>query len=237
MSTRVLVIDDDAAIRRVVGTGLRARGYDVSEAATAQDGLDAVTLGAAELVILDLGLPDGDGIEVCRTLREYSKVPVIVLSVERTDKRKIEALDAGADDFITKPFSMGELLARMRAALRRIEVAESDPVIQVGPLRVDRRAHRVTVDDTEVELTDTEYRVLVALVEHPGRVLTHQMLLDRVWGPGYGQDLHYLRVYVSRLRRKIEADPRAPRLIVTVPRAGYRIEPFEEPAQPGPRGR
>ncbi|MBY5162659.1 response regulator [Salsipaludibacter albus] len=229
MTIRVLVVDDDDAIRRVVGTGLRARGYDVAEAASAEAGLSAIAKVSPDLVILDLGLPDGDGIDVCATMREFSTAPVIVLSVERTDHRKIEALDAGADDFVTKPFSMGELLARMRAALRRTEVPDSDPVIEVGPLTVDRGARRVTVGRRDVDLTDTEYRVLVALAEHPGRVLTHTMLLDRVWGPGYARDLHYLRVYVSRLRRKLEHDPSAPELIVTVPRAGYRLEILDAP--------
>ncbi len=227
MNTHILIIDDDNAIRRVVGTGLRARGYAVTDAANANDGLAAVATVGPDLIILDLGLPDGDGMDVCRALREFSTAPVIVLSVERTDRRKIEALDAGADDFITKPFSMGELLARIRAALRRIDVPESNPVIEVGPLTVDRSAHRVTIAGHEVDLTDTEYRVLVALAQHPGRVLTHKMLLETVWGPGYGRDLHYLRVYVSRLRRKIETDPRTPELIVTIPRAGYRLEPID----------
>lgn len=224
MSWRVLVVDDDPAIRRVVATGLRARGYEVCETATAALGLGAVATEAPDLVVLDLGLPDGDGIEVCRRLREFSKVPVIVLSVETTDHRKIEALDAGADDFVTKPFSMGELLARLRAAQRRVAPTQEDPVLRVGPVVVDRAARRVRVDGVEIELTDTEYRILVALAEQPGRVLTHTMLLDRVWGPGYTAELHYLRVYVNRLRHKIERDPGAPALLVTVPRAGYRLE-------------
>ncbi len=224
MTWRVLVIDDDRAIRRVVTTGLRARGYEIREAATAVDGLGAVATESPDLVVLDLGLPDGDGIEVCRRLREFSDVPVIVLSVETTDHRKIEALDAGADDFVTKPFSMGELLARMRAAQRRVAPAQEDPVLRVGPVAVDRAARRVRVDGVDVELTDTEFRILVALAEQPGRVLTHTMLLDRVWGPGYTEEVHYLRVYVNRLRHKIERDPGAPRLLVTVPRAGYRLE-------------
>lgn len=224
MSWLVLVVDDDPAIRRVVATGLRARGYEVCEAATAASGLGAVATEAPDLVVLDLGLPDGDGIEVCRRLREFSEVPVIVLSVETTDHRKIEALDAGADDFVTKPFSMGELLARLRAAQRRVAPTHQDPVLRVGPVAVDRAARRVHVAGVEVELTDTEYRILVALAEQPGRVLTHTMLLDRVWGPGYTGELHYLRVYVNRLRHKIERDPGAPALLVTVPRAGYRLE-------------
>ena len=221
---RVLVVDDDVAIRRVVATGLRARGYEVLEAGTASDGLGAVATETPDLVVLDLGLPDGDGIDVCRRIREFSSVPVIVLSVETTDHRKIEALDAGADDFVTKPFSMGELLARLRAARRRVVEPDDDPVLAVGPLRIDRAAHQVSLAGDPVELTDTEYRILVALAEQPGRVLTHHMLLERVWGPGYDRELHYLRVYVNRLRRKIEPDPGTPHLLVTVPRAGYRLE-------------
>ena len=226
MSSRVLVVDDDAAIRRVVATGLRARGYEVVEASTAEAGLGAVATEAPDLVVLDLGLPDGDGVGVCRRLREFSQVPVIVLSVETTDDRKIEALDAGADDFVTKPFSMGELLARIRAAQRRVPVAREGLVVTVGRLAIDRAARRVTIDGAEVELTDTEYRILLALAEQPGRVFTHTMLLDRVWGPGYAAEVHYLRVYVNRLRRKLEPDPTSPRLLVTVPRAGYRLEAF-----------
>lgn len=234
MSWRVLVVDDDPAIRQVVATGLRARGYEVVEAVTAADGLGAVAVESPDLVVLDLGLPDGDGVDVCRRLREFSTVPVIVLSVETTDHRKIEALDAGADDFVTKPFSMGELLARLRAAQRRAVPTSEDPVVRVGPLAIDRAARRVMVSGRDVELTDTEYRVLVALAENPGRVLTHAMLLDRVWGPGYADEVHYLRVYVNRVRRKIEADPASPRLLVTVPRAGYRLEATSD-ASDGPR--
>lgn len=222
-STRVLVIDDDA-IRRVVTTGLRARGYEVVEAATAGEGLGAVATALPDLAVLDLGLPDGDGVDVCRRLRDFSDVPVIVLSVETTDHRKIEALGAGADDFVTKPFSMGELLARLRAASRRVQPSHEDPVLQVGPLRLDRHARRVTLDGAPVELTDTEYRILLALAEESGRVLTHTMLLDRVWGPGYRSEVHYLRVYINRLRAKLEPDRTSPRLLVTVPRAGYRLE-------------
>jgi two-component system, OmpR family, KDP operon response regulator KdpE len=224
MTTRVLVVDDDVAIRRVVATGLTARGYEVLEAATTVDGLAAAAVDRPELIILDLGLPDGDGIEVCRRVREFSRVPIIVLSVETSDHRKIDALDAGADDFVTKPFSMPELLARMRAALRRVEQAADDPVLSLGDIHIDRAAHRVTVDDTEVELTDTEYRILLVLAENAGRVLTHDALLARVWGPGYDRERHYLRVYVNRLRRKLPFAPDSGHTLTTVPRAGYRLD-------------
>ncbi|MBS3940249.1 MAG: response regulator transcription factor [Actinobacteria bacterium] len=224
MTTCVLVIDDDPAIRRVVATGLTARGYGVIEAATAADGLGAAAVDAPDLILLDLGLPDGDGVEVCRRIREFSTSPVIVLSVETTDRRKIEALDAGADDFLVKPFSMPELLARMRASLRRIPVGPTDPVLRLGDLAIDRAAHRVSVGGESVELTDTEYRILLVLAEHAGRLLTHDALLLRVWGPGYDRELHYLRVYINRLRRKVPFGPGSGRSLITVPRAGYRLD-------------
>jgi two-component system, OmpR family, KDP operon response regulator KdpE len=221
---RVLVVDDDQAIRRVVTTGLRARGYEVVEAATAADGLGSAAVESPDLVVLDLGLPDGDGVEVCRRLREFSAAPVIVLSVETTDRRKIEALDAGADDFVVKPFSMPELLARMRAAMRRVPTPTVDPVIHLGGIVVDRAARRVTTAGEPVELTDTEFRILVALAENAGRVLTHDALLLRVWGPGYDREVHYLRVYINRLRRKLPFGPGAGQTLTTVPRAGYRLD-------------
>jgi two-component system, OmpR family, KDP operon response regulator KdpE len=224
MMNRVLVVDDDVAIRRVVATGLTARGYEVIEATTTADGLAAAATDSPELIILDLGLPDGDGVEVCRRVREFSRVPIIVLSVETSDHRKIDALDAGADDFVTKPFSMPELLARMRAALRRVEQPDDDPVLTLGDIRIDRAARRVTVEDVEVDLTDTEYRILVVLAEHAGRVMTHDALLARVWGPGYDRERHYLRVYVNRLRRKLPFAPGSGHTLTTVPRAGYRLD-------------
>lgn len=224
MTPRVLVIDDDLAIRRVVATGLQARGYDVIEAATAGDGLAAIALDSPDLVILDLGLPDGDGVEVCRRLREFSSVPVLVLSVETSDHRKIEALDAGADDFVVKPFSMPELLARLRAALRRVPTETRAPVLQIGDISIDRAGRRVTVDGQAVELTDTEYRILLVLAENAGRLLTHDALLLQVWGPGYDRERHYLRVYVNRLRRKLPFAPGSGHTLTTVPRAGYRLD-------------
>jgi len=224
MKARVLVVDDDIAIRRVVATGLTARGYDVVEAATMTDGLAASAVGRPELIILDLGLPDGDGIDLCRRVREFSRAPIIVLSVETSDHRKIDALDAGADDFVTKPFSMPELLARIRAALRRVEQPDADPVLTLGDLRIDRAAHRVLIGEAEVDLTDTEYRILLVLAEHAGRVLTHDALLVKVWGPGYDHERHYLRVYVNRLRHKLPFAPGSGHTLTTVPRAGYRLD-------------
>lgn len=224
MTTRVLIVDDDRAIRRVVATGLQARGYDVVETATALDGLSSAAVDAPDLIILDLGLPDGDGVEVCRRLREFSTAPVIVLSVETSDHRKIEVLDAGADDFLVKPFSMPELLARIRAALRRVPVEERSPVLDMGDLQVDRAARRVTVGGQVIDLTDTEYRILLVLAENAGRLLTHDALLLQVWGPGFDRERHYLRVYVNRLRRKLPFAAGSGHALTTVPRAGYRLD-------------
>ena len=228
MTTRVLIVDDDPAIRRVVATGLHARGYDVVEAATAADGLGAAAIEAPDLIVLDIGLPDGDGVEVCRRVREFSSCPVIVLSVETTDRRKIAALDAGADDFVVKPFSMPELLARMRAALRRLPHPAPDPILHLGHLTLDRAAHVVTISGRVVDLTDTEYRILLVLAENAGRLLTHDTLLMRVWGPGYDRELHYLRVYVNRLRRKLGFAPGSGLALTTVPRAGYRLDVVDD---------
>ncbi len=224
MTPRVLVIDDDAAIRRVITTGLQARGYDVIEAATAGDGLGSAAVEAPDLVILDLGLPDADGVELCRRLREFSEVPVVVLSVETSDHRKIEALDAGADDFVVKPFSMPELLARMRAALRRVPTEAEASVLTLGDIHIDRAAHRVLLEGQAVDLTDTEYRILVVLAENTGRLLTHDSLLLKVWGPGFDRERHYLRVYVNRLRHKLPFAPGSGHTLTTVPRAGYRLD-------------
>lgn len=228
---RIVVIDDDVAIRRVLEMGLRARGYRATVAATGEEGLGAVAVEDPDVVVLDLGLPDLDGVEVCRQIRTWSDVPIIVLSAHGAEDRKIEALDEGADDFVTKPFSMRELLARIRVALRhrqRLERSAADEddhtAIEIGDLVIDRTAHRVTVAGGEVELTSKEYAIVEYLARNAGRVITHDALLAAVWGPGYTDEVHYLRVYVSRLRRKLESDPDHPRLLVTLPRVGYRLE-------------
>lgn len=230
MSPRILVVDDEPAMRRVLGTGLRARGYEVDLVGNGGHALEVAALEDPDVVILDLGLPDLDGVEVCRRLRGWSEVPIIVLSAHGEEARKVEALDEGANDFVTKPFSMPELLARIRVALRyKIGDESSEHEVQVGRVRIDLSALRAFVDGEPVDLTDTEFRILVELVRNVGKVVTHQMLLRAVWGPGYQEELHYLRVYVSRLRKKIEPDPVSPRLLVTVPRVGYRLEPGEPP--------
>jgi len=231
----VLVIDDDPSIRRVLETGLRARGYGSVTADGGQAGLGIAAIEQPDVVVLDLGLPDIDGVEVCRQIRSWSNVPIIVLSAHGAEDRKIEALDEGADDFVTKPFSMKELLARIRVALRHRELQRpsdsasgTEPsVLHVGQVTLDMAAHRVTVADKPVELTEKEFDILAHLVRNVGRVVTHDGLLTAVWGPGYEDETHYLRVYVNRLRNKLEPDPRHPRLLVTLPRVGYRIDPPE----------
>jgi two-component system KDP operon response regulator KdpE len=216
-------VDDERAIRRFLRASLTAQGYHVFEAATAQEGLGAAATVRPDLIILDLGLPDQDGVTVTTQLREWSKVPILILSVRGQDEDKIAALDAGADDYLTKPFGMGELLARIRVAMRHAAQPADEPVITAGDLTVDMAHRLVTVDGREVSLTPIEYTLLKALALHAGKVLTHRQLLREVWGPGYDQDANLLRVNISKLRHKIEADPARPRYIVTEPGVGYRV--------------
>jgi two-component system KDP operon response regulator KdpE len=221
---RILVVDDDPPIRKVLKTVLKAHGYAVSEAENGQEALRTSAESRPDLILLDLGLPDLDGIEVTRRLREWTQVPVIVLSVREKESDKIRALDAGADDYLTKPFGMGELLARIRVSLRRLgPVDGSDPVFQMGDLRVDFSRRQVTVAGQEVSLTPTEYEILRELIHHQGKVLTHRHLLRTVWGDGYEYQAHLLRVNVSNLRRKIEPDPTRPEYIRTESGVGYRL--------------
>jgi two-component system KDP operon response regulator KdpE len=228
-SSRVLVVDDEPQIRRFLRTSLSAHGYRVIEAAC---GRDAITLAATEqpeVVLLDLGLPDIDGLEVIQRLREWSTVPIIVVSVRGQEAEKIAALDQGADDYVTKPFGMGELLARIRTALRHRWQADIDaPVWHTGGLTVDLVRRVVTVAGREVKLTPKEYDLLRVLVTHAGKVVTHQHLLREVWGPGAVHETPYLRVYVGQLRQKIEADPTQPRYLLTEPGVGYRLRPSDE---------
>jgi two-component system KDP operon response regulator KdpE len=227
----VLVVDDEPGIARVLTAALAARGHRVAVAATGTDALSETAHLGPAVVILDLGLPDLDGIEVCRRLRQWTDVPVIVLTAEGAEARKIEALDAGADDYVTKPFSTPELLARVRVALRhrRVVGVEDDAVLRVGAIEIDVPRHRVTVHGDEVDLTPKEFAFLTALARHPGRVLTHRTLLQQVWGPEYGTETQYLRVYASQLRKKLGDDPAAPHLM-TEPGVGYRLV---EPSPPG----
>ena len=221
----VLVIDDDPPIRRFLKAGLGNEGYTFVEAATGQEGVTQAATRAPDLVLLDLGLPDIDGFEVVRRIREWSQVPIIVLSARGQEGDKIRALDSGADDYVTKPFSMGELNARMRVALRhRNTTAEGESgVLTALDLQIDLARRRVTVGDVDVRLTPIEYRLLATLARHAGRVLTHEHLLREVWGPGYTSQTHYLRVYMAQLRHKIERDPARPRLLLTEPGVGYRL--------------
>jgi two-component system KDP operon response regulator KdpE len=221
--TSVLVVDDERQILRALKAGLAVHGYDVSTAETGQAGLDAVAIGAPDCVILDLGLPDIDGTEVIRRVRAWSDVPVIVLSVRDAGSDKVQALDAGADDYVNKPFAMDELLARMRALLRRIKVPEAaPPVLRFDDLEVDLERALVRKGGEPVRLTPTEYALLQQFVSNPGKLLTHRWLLRQVWGYGYGEESHYLRIYVRQLRRKIGDDAAAPRYISTEPGMGYR---------------
>ena len=220
---RVLVVDDEVAIKRFLRVALNGEGFIVLEAGTGQEALLALTLERPDLVLLDLGLPDMDGVEVTRRLREWSQVPVIILSVREQETDKIAALDAGADDYLTKPFGVGELLARIRTVLRRQAAGSSEPVFTLGDLKVDLANRLVTVDGREVQLTPTEYDLLRALVIQAGKVLTNHQLLRLVWGEGY-DDLHILRVNISNLRHKIEPDPSRPTYIHTESGVGYRLK-------------
>ncbi len=229
MGLRVLVVDDDPQIRRAVQTSLRARGYEVLSAGNGEAALDELATEAIDLVILDLSLPGMDGHEVIRRLRAFSEVPVLVLSVRESQDDKIAALDAGADDYVTKPFSIGELLARMRAVERRSHAEPSEAVLLFGNLEVDLARQLVRTRGERIKLTPTEHRLLEAFVTHPGKLLTHRWLLSRVWGPGYVSETHYVRIYVRALRRKLGEDPSRPRFIVTEPGLGYRWMPEPTP--------
>jgi two-component system KDP operon response regulator KdpE len=221
----VLVVDDEPGIVRALRINLRVRGYDVDTAADGRAALDAAARHQPDVVILDLGLPDMDGVDVIRGLRGWSRSPVIVLSARHDGSDKVEALDAGADDYVTKPFGMDELLARVRAAVRRSGPVEDAPVVRTEAFTVDLAARRATTGAGEVRLTPTEWHLLEVLVRHPGRLVSQKQLLQEVWGPQYGKETNYLRVYMAQLRRKLEADPARPRHLITEPGMGYRFDP------------
>jgi two-component system KDP operon response regulator KdpE len=219
---KVLLVDDDATLRRTLGIGLRAEGHDVLITADGRSALEALREDKPDIVVLDLGLPDLSGVEVLRRLRAWSTVPVVVLSARAESSEKVQALDLGADDYVTKPFGMEELLARVRAAARR---AGSDvPVLEAGDLVIDLPARRVSKSGEVVRLTPTEWGLLEVLVRAPGRLVGQRDLLHAVWGPAYGKETNYLRVYVGSLRRKLEDDPSRPRHLITEPGIGYRFE-------------
>jgi two-component system KDP operon response regulator KdpE len=222
VSSTILVVDDEPQILRALQTSLRGAGYEVFTAATAAAALAEAAARRPDAVILDLILPDGSGTEVCRELRAWSTVPVIVLSAVGEESEKVAALDAGADDYVTKPFGIDELLARLRAALRRADPV-TEPVVVIGALRIDLEKRAVSSGGEHVQLTPHEFDLLALLARNPGKLLTHTAILREVWGPQYGRESHYLHVYVSQLRRKIEPDPTRPRYLITEPGAGYRL--------------
>jgi len=223
--TRILVVDDEPQLLRALGTNLKARGYEIDLAPTGEVALTLAARNHPDLVILDLGLPGIDGLEVIRGLRGWTRVPILVLSVREGERDKVAALDAGADDYVTKPFGMDELLARLRAALRRAAPADEAAAVVTPDFTVDLAAKRVLRGKEEVRLTPTEWEIVEILVRNPGRLVTQRQLLQDVWGPQYSTETNYLRVYMAQIRRKLEPDPARPRYFVTEARMGYRFEP------------
>jgi two-component system, OmpR family, KDP operon response regulator KdpE len=223
--SRILVVDDEPQLLRALGTNLKARGYDVELAATGEAALAVAARTHPDVVVLDLGLPGIDGTEVIRGLRGWSSVPIIVLSVRETESEKVEALDAGADDYVTKPFGMDELLARLRAALRRAVPGEEEAVVHTDDFDVDLAAKRVTTANGEIRLTPTEWAIVEILVRNPGKLVSQRQLLQEVWGPQYEKETNYLRVYLAQIRQKLEPDPAKPRYFITEARMGYRFNP------------
>jgi two-component system KDP operon response regulator KdpE len=221
----VLVIDDELQIRRLLRVTLEGNGYRVFEAATGKEGLIEAAQRRPDAIIIDLGLPDMDGVEVLKRLREWSQSPVLVLSVREGEDDKVSALDNGADDFVIKPFSTAELLARLRVVRRRATPLEENVVFRAGRLEVDLSCRQVLVQGKEIKMTPTEYALLRLLVRNAGKVVTHRQILKEVWGPNYGEQTHYLRVYIGRLREKLEEDPTRPEVLVTEPGVGYRLLP------------
>ncbi len=225
--TSVLVVDDDLPLARALGINLRAHGYEVVLAHTGHQALDAVARRQPDLIVLDLGLPDIDGVTVLQGVRGWSPVPVVVLSARATSAEKVLALDAGADDYVTKPFAMNEFLARIRAAVRRAAPSVSDDgeqIIVTPDFTVDRAAHRVTRNGEAVRLTPTEWAMLEVLIKHTGKLVSGRTILTEVWGPAYAEETRYLRVYMAQLRRKLEPDTSAPKYLLTEPGVGYRFE-------------
>lgn len=224
---RILVIDDERQIRRMLHTSLSGHGYQVFEAANGEEGLLAAADQKPDIILLDLGLPDLDGVEVTRRLREWTRTPIIVLSVREREQDKVSALDAGADDYLTKPFGMSELLARIRVSLRHYGQSNLEPIFQAGNLKIDFGKRQVLLSGSVVSLTPTEYDLLRLLIQHGGKVLTHRQLLTQVWGEAYEFQTHLLQVNISNLRKKIELDPNIPQYIQTESGVGYRFKPEE----------
>jgi two-component system, OmpR family, KDP operon response regulator KdpE len=226
--SRVLVVDDEPQIRRALSINLRARGYDVDLAPDGERALDLAARRHPDVVVLDLGLPGIDGVDVIRGLRGWSQVPIVVLSVRDAEGDKVAALDAGADDYVTKPFGMDELLARLRAALRRTAPAEEEALVETAHFTIDLAAKKVRRDGDEVRLTPTEWHLVEVLVRNRGRLVAQRQLLQEVWGPQYHDETNYLRVFMAQVRRKLEPEPAHPRYFITEPGMGYRFEPAEE---------
>jgi two-component system KDP operon response regulator KdpE len=219
----LLLVEDDEQIRRFLSVTLAGHDFHLSEAGTLAEGEAAVIKGPVDLVLLDLGLPDGDGVDLVRKLRTWSEVPILVLSARGREDDKIAAFDAGANDYLTKPFGVRELFARIRVALRQARSAPDSPVHEVGPIRVDLARHEVFVSGNQVHLTPIEYKILAQLIRHPGKLLTYTQLLTEIWGPNAVERVHYLRVHMASLRRKIEADPARPAWLITEAGVGYRL--------------
>ncbi|CAN5727394.1 two-component system response regulator KdpE [soil metagenome] len=233
MSSTILIVDDDLHVRRFLRTVVTGHGHTVVEAGSVAEALDAIERVRPAVVLLDLGLPDGDGLSVLRELPVEGRPPIIVLSARGQEGDKVAALDAGAEDYLTKPFGAGELLARIRVVLRRTGGSASPDVIEVGPIKIDQPRHAVTVDGTEVHLTPIEFKLLLELAKQPGRVLTHRHMLIAVWGPNAVEQTHYLRVHMAALRRKIEVDPARPQWLLTEAGVGYRLrEPTDVSRRP-----
>ncbi len=230
--SRVLMIDDEPLILKPLAVNLKARGYELALATTATEGLRIAAEGKPDVILLDLGLPDLDGVEVVKRLRTWSNVPIIILSVRNAEREKVAAFDAGADDYVTKPFGMDELLARLRAALRRTREPDDEPVVITPHFSVDLGAAQVTGPDGEdLHLTPTEWKIVEHLVRQPGKLVSQKALLQAVWGPQYERETHYLRVYLAQVRRKLEPDPAQPRYFITEAGLGYRFEPGDEPEE------
>jgi two-component system KDP operon response regulator KdpE len=231
--SRVLVVDDEPQIRRTLAINLRARGYQVDLAATGEQALKAAADQPPDVVVLDLSLPGIDGLQVIQGLRGWTGVPIIVLSVREREADKVAALDAGADDYVTKPFGINELQARLRAAIRRANLTQQDaPVIQTPDFRVDLAAKQVTRNGREIRLTPTEWQLVELLVRHPSRLVSQRQLLQEVWGPKYQEETNYLRLFIAQIRRKLEPDPAHPRYFITEPGMGYRFQPKDQPRAP-----
>jgi two-component system KDP operon response regulator KdpE len=230
----VLIVDDEVQIRRFLRTGFELNGFTVHEAATGAEAIRTATLRAVDLVIVDLGLPDMDGAEVIERIRSWSSVPIIVLSVRAAEAQKVRLLELGADDYVVKPFGMAELMARVRVALRRqMRAASGEPMVKIGPLTIDLATRAVLLNGARLALTPKEYRLLQVLAQHAGNVVTHQQLLKEVWGTTHVQDTHYLRIFVRKLRQKIESKPDTPRVLMTELGVGYRLAQSDNESESG----